>query len=117
MGDNGFLAGVRHMGEVAVVDLSGDLDGSAEVLLNEAWDSLGDERIVALNFSEASYINSTGIALIVGLLGRARVEKRAVRAFGLTDHYREIFDITRLSDFIDVHDNETEATRATAVSG
>jgi len=46
----------------------------------------------------------------VGILGRARVEKRVVRAFGLTDHYREIFEITRLSDFIEIHNNENQAT-------
>jgi anti-anti-sigma factor len=98
------------MGEVAVVDLVGDLDGAAEKLLNEAWADVGEAPIVALNFSAASYINSTGIALIVGLLGRARVEKKTVRAFGLTDHYREIFEITRLADFIEMHRDEEEAT-------
>jgi anti-anti-sigma factor len=110
MGDNGFVADVRHMGEVAVIDLGGDLDGTAERLLTEAWESVGDAHIVALNFSGASYINSTGIALIVGLLGRARVEKKVVRAFGLTDHYREIFEITRLCDFIELHQDEEQAT-------
>jgi anti-anti-sigma factor len=109
MAGNGFVAGVRHMGEVAVVDLGGDLDGTAEGLLIEAWESVGDAPIVALNFSRASYINSTGIALIVGLLGRARVERKVVRAFGLTDHYREIFEITRLSDFIELHQDEEQA--------
>ena len=110
MAANGFMAEVRLMGEVAVLDLAGDLDGTAEKLLNEAWEAVGDAPIVVLNFSAASYINSTGIALIVGILGRARVEKRVVRAFGLTDHYREIFEITRLSDFIEIHNNENQAT-------
>jgi hypothetical protein len=43
-------------------------------------------------------------------LGRARVERKVVRAFGLTDHYREIFEITRLSDFIELHQDEEQAT-------
>ncbi len=51
-----------------------------------------------------SYINSTGIALIVGLLGRARADGVPVSACGLTDHYREIFEITRLSDFMTIDD-------------
>jgi anti-anti-sigma factor len=110
MAANGFVADVRHIGEVAVVDLAGDLDGSAEKLLNHAWEAVGEASVVVLNFSAASYINSTGIALIVGLLGRARVEQRSVRAYGLTDHYREIFEITRLSDFIELHHDEEQAT-------
>ena len=113
MSANGFVASVRRMGVVAVLNLGGDLDGSAEHTLNEAWESMGDAQIVALNFTAASYINSTGIALIVGLLGRARVEKRIVRAFGLTEHYREIFEITRLSDFIQIHHDEGQATSTT----
>jgi anti-sigma B factor antagonist len=104
-----FVAGVRHSGDVAIVDLAGQLDGTAERTLQKAWDAVGDASVVVLNFSEATYINSTGIALIVGLLGRAREADKSVRAFGLMDHYKEIFDITRLSDFIDIHSDEAGA--------
>jgi anti-anti-sigma factor len=109
MDANALVASVRHNGEVAIVDLAGQLDGTAEKTLNTAWESVGDVPVVALNFTKSTYINSTGIALIVGLLGRARVENKKVRAFGLMDHYREIFSITRLSDFIEVHSDEAGA--------
>ena len=109
MDANALVASVRHNGEVAVVDLAGQLDGTAEKTLNTAWEAVGDVPVVALNFTKSTYINSTGIALIVGLLGRARVENKKVRAFGLMDHYREIFSITRLSDFIEVHSDEAGA--------
>jgi anti-anti-sigma regulatory factor len=36
------------------------------------------------------------------VLARARAERRKVVACGLSAHYREIFDITRLSDFIEL---------------
>jgi anti-anti-sigma regulatory factor len=42
----------------------------------------------------------------------ARAEGREVAAFGLTDHYREVFTITRLSDFMTIYDNETAAAAA-----
>jgi anti-anti-sigma factor len=64
---------------------------------------------VALNFERADYINSTGIALIVGLLAQARKSGLEVKAFGLSEHYREIFEITRLSDFMTIADNEERA--------
>jgi anti-anti-sigma factor len=109
MDANALVASVRHNGEVAIVDLAGQLDGTAEKTLNAAWEAVGDAAVVALNFTRSTYINSTGIALIVGLLGRARVEHKKVRAFGLMDHYREIFSITRLSDFIEIHNDEAGA--------
>jgi anti-anti-sigma factor len=55
---------------------------------------------VLLNFSGVEYINSTGIALIVGVLAQVRKAKRHLSTFGLSDHYTEIFQITRLADFM-----------------
>ena len=46
---------------------------------------------------------------MVGALAKARASGRPVRAFGLTDHYREIFTITRLSDFMGIFEDETAA--------
>ena len=52
--------------------------------------------------ARVGYINSTGIALVVRLLADARRDGRTVRAVGLTEHYQEIFRITRLSDFMEI---------------
>jgi hypothetical protein len=43
------------------------------------------------------------------LLARARASKRALSAYGLSDHYVEIFNITRLSDFVSVFPDEESA--------
>jgi anti-anti-sigma factor len=64
---------------------------------------------VLLNFGGVGYINSTGIALIVGLLAQARKERRQLLACGLSEHYREIFEITRLSDFMTTYADESAA--------
>jgi anti-anti-sigma factor len=97
-------AAVREHDGVAVIDLMGDVNASAEAALNEAYADAAARGAgtVALNFEQADYINSTGIALIVGLLAQARANGIEVRAFGLSDHYREIFEITRLSDFMTI---------------
>jgi anti-anti-sigma factor len=102
---------VRERDGVAVIDLVGDINASAEQALNDAYARATATRpgSVALNFERADYINSTGIALIVGLLAQARTHGIEVRAFGLSDHYREIFEITRLADFMTITDNEERA--------
>jgi anti-anti-sigma factor len=96
---------------VAIIDLRGDIDASAEDALNGAYvqASAGSPRIVLLNFREAGYINSTGIALIVGLLAQARKSGRRLFTTGLSDHYREIFEITRLADFMKIYPDEASA--------
>jgi anti-anti-sigma factor len=104
---------LRHVEPAAVImDLVGDINGQAEQALTEAFSaatSAPNIRTVVLNFASVAYINSTGIALIIGLLARARRQHCAVLACGLSDHYREIFEITRLSDFIPVHSDEHAA--------
>ena len=68
-----------------------------------------DPASVLLNFSGVEYINSTGIALIVGVLAQARKAKRHLSTFGLSAHYTEIFQITRLADFMSLYPDEASA--------
>ena len=102
---------VRTKNGAAVVELSGDVDGSAETALRTGYKeatATGAETIL-LDFAGVGYINSTGIALIVGVLAEARKDKRKVIACGLSGHYREIFQVTRLSDFMPIFADEQEA--------
>jgi anti-anti-sigma factor len=104
-------ASVRYQDRIAIIDLDGEIDGFAESALNGAYAAAEEHnpsRIV-LNFSKVGYINSTGIALIVALMAKARKEQRAIAAFGLSDHYTEIFRITRLADFMHIAQDEAGA--------
>lgn len=100
---------VRRQDDAAIIHLSGELNGSAEGPLNDAYDEVTDARTVILNFGDVQYINSTGIAVIVGVLGRARREGKSIVACGLMDHYKEIFQITRLADFMNIYPDEESA--------
>lgn len=84
--------------------LAGRVDRDAEDDLLAAFDAAatsGASRIV-LDFHDAAYINSSGLAAIVALLADARERGVGVAARGLDDHYRHLFEITRLSDLIEV---------------
>jgi|1185.fasta_scaffold672138_2 anti-anti-sigma factor len=104
-------ARVRTKGGVAVVELAGDVDGSAESALKAGYKEAvaTGAATILLDFGDVGYINSTGIALIVGVLAEARRDKRKVVACGLSGHYREIFQVTRLSDFMPIFADEHEA--------
>lgn len=102
---------VRHQPSVSVIDLHGEINALAEDVMNNAYaeaESRGLE-VILLNFSDVNYINSTGIALIVSLLARARKQHRRLLACGLNDHYVEIFNVTRLSDFLHIFSDEASA--------
>jgi anti-anti-sigma factor len=72
--------------------------------------------VIVLNFSDVDYINSTGIALIVSLLSKARKGNRKVLVYGLTEHYITIFQITRLADFMSIFPDETAALASLAAA-
>lgn len=92
----------EHVEDRALIRLAGLIDRDAGSGLDAAFAAAGDATDVEFDFADVEYINSSGIALIVGVLARARAGGKALRAAGLTPHYQHIFEITRLSDFIDV---------------
>jgi len=105
-----FRVSVQSTAKRSVIELVGTVNRSAkeqiEVAYTEASRSPGD---ILLDFTQVDYINSTGIAVIVGVLAMARAENREVGAFGLTDHYKEVFEITRLADFMHIYSDAAAA--------
>jgi anti-sigma B factor antagonist len=106
-----FDVSVRRQPRAAIIELRGEINAGAEARLSAAYTQAEEENpdVILLNFEQVAYINSTGIALIVGLLARARKSKRRLVASGLSEHYREIFEITRLADYMPVFANEASA--------
>jgi anti-anti-sigma factor len=95
-------ARVREEDGSFAIELIGDVDGRAEEALEAAYAQVASAESVLLDFARVEYINSTGIALIVGVLAQARKNGQSLSAAGLSDHYREIFEITRLADFMTI---------------
>ena len=106
---------VRRAGDYAsIIDVEGELTAFAEAVLMDAYNqaSDGQAQAIILNFEDLEYMNSSGIGLLVTLLIRINRENQRLMTYGLSDHYRSIFQITRLDDAIAIHDSEEEAVRA-----
>jgi anti-sigma B factor antagonist len=106
---------VRQAGDNAsIIDVQGELTAFAEDVLMDAYNQAtdGQVRAIILNFEGLEYMNSSGIGLLVTLLIRINREKQRLLTYGLSDHYKSIFQITRLDDAIAIHDSEEEAVRA-----
>jgi anti-sigma B factor antagonist len=72
-------------------------------------------RAILLNFTDLEYMNSGGIGMVVTMLVRANRQRQSLLAYGLTDHYRQIFELTRLDEAIKIHENEADALAAAGV--
>jgi len=104
---------VRQENGDTVLELYGDINRKAQQRLDQVYDEApAPQRRLLLDFHKVAYINSTGIALIVGVLAKARAARHDVAAVGLTEHYLEIFKITRLSDFMTIYGEDKAAAVA-----
>jgi anti-sigma B factor antagonist len=103
---------VRQAGDaVAVVDIKGEVTAACEPTLMAAYEEAergGAQRLV-LNFGGLEYMNSGGIGMLVTLLVRANRQHQQLAAYGLSDHYREIFELTRLDEAIIIYGDEESA--------
>lgn len=105
---------VRKSGKAGVIDIKGEVTGMAENILMDAYSeaSAGGAKAVILNFAGLEYMNSSGIGLIVTMLIRTQRVKQSLLACGLSEHYLDIFKLTRLDEVIGIFGSEAEALAA-----
>ena len=106
---------VRKAGDfVSILDIKGEVTAFAENVLMDAYTQVtsGNARIIVLNFNGLEYMNSSGIGLLVTLLIRANRQKQRLLTYGLSEHYRNIFELTRLNEAIGIYSTEAEALAA-----
>jgi anti-sigma B factor antagonist len=107
---------VRKLSDhLSVIDIKGEVTAAAENSLMDAYTQAGPQvRAVILNFEGLEYMNSSGIGLLVTLLIRVNRQKQRLMAYGLSDHYRQIFELTRLDEAIGIYGDEAAAVAAAA---
>jgi anti-sigma B factor antagonist len=99
---------------VAAIAISGDVTAACEQQLMAAHEEATDAgaTLVILDFTGMQYMNSGGIGMLVTLLVRGQRRQQRLAAVGLTDHYRQIFELTRLDEAISLHDDTASALAA-----
>jgi anti-sigma B factor antagonist len=97
-----------------IIDIDGEMTGFSEPVLAEAYEEANRPGVhtIILNFDQLEYMNSAGIGLVVTILIRAQRHNQRLAAFGLSDHYREIFSLTRLDEAIGIYQDEAAALAA-----
>jgi len=102
---------VRNINGYSVIDFEGEVNGFAENMLMDAYKqaSQNNAKVIIFNFDKLEYLNSSGIGLLVTILIRAQRQNQRLLACGLSEHYREIFTLTRLDEAIGIYDTEADA--------
>jgi anti-sigma B factor antagonist len=93
------------------IDIGGELTSFAEEELRTAINQANTDetRSIVMNFRDLTYMNSSGIGLLVTSLIRLGREEKRLVAVELNDHFRQIFELTKLNEAIHLYDTEQEA--------
>jgi anti-sigma B factor antagonist len=100
--------------ESCILDVEGELTAFAEDALMAAYNQACTDKVrsIILNFDRLEFMSSSGIGLLVTLLIRAQRQQQHLLAYGLSEHYRQIFGLTRLNEAIAIYASEAEALSA-----
>jgi anti-anti-sigma factor len=102
---------VRKLEDVAIIDMKGDVTSLADVPLHTAIESVFGEGIkkVIFNFTDVSYINSSGIAILIGIVTNYNAKGINFKVYGLTPHFKKIFGMIGLTQYAPILKSEEEA--------
>lgn len=98
-------------GSTVIMDLAGDFTRYAEEEMLRTYQQVSAQGFTSLlyNFTGISNINSSGIAVLIGIVSEARRKSQKLIVFGLTDHYIKVFNMIGLPKYIDIVDSENQA--------
>jgi anti-sigma B factor antagonist len=112
-------AKVRHVGNVAVLDLDGKVTlGESTGLLRENLQRLlaqGDKNIV-LNLAGVSYVDSAGLGELVGVYTTAKNQRGAVKLLNMQKKLNDLMQITKLHTIFESYSDEQKAIASFAQS-
>jgi anti-sigma B factor antagonist len=112
-------ANVRHVGEIAIVDLDGKITlGESTGLLRDNLRQLlaqGHNKIV-LNLERVSYVDSAGLGELVGVYTTAKNQGGVVKLLNLQKKLMDLMQITKLHTIFEAYDSEDKALGSFAQS-
>ncbi len=105
---------IRKQESVAIIDMKGEVTSFADAAINSLVTSTVGEGFQKLifNFTNVSYINSSGIAILIGIVTSPANEDVVFNVYGLTSHFKKIFRMIGLTQYVKVFGVEDEAIAA-----
>jgi len=105
---------VKTERQVSVVEIGGEIDLHVAPQLRGALLRVGegDSPRVVVDLSEVSFLDSTGIGVLVGALKRVREKGGALAFCGVQARVRRVFEITGLMDALPIFESREAALAA-----
>lgn len=101
----------RKRGEVAIINIKGDLTAVTGESVEEAYQRISTDgaKKILLFFDKECYINSGGIAILIGMVSESIERDQVIRVAGLSEHFQKIFGMVGLTRYTAIFDSEETA--------
>lgn len=106
-------------GERTVVHLGGEIDVYTAPLVREKLDEQihAGRTDLVVDLSDVTFLDSTGLGVLVGRLKLTRTRGGSLRLVGTADRVLKVFAITGLDKVFEIHDTLEGALAATDAQG
>lgn len=105
------IRGVKHEGRAIVLELGGEIDMKCSARIKDKFKEIYRDKppVIVVDMTEVEFMDSSGLATLVGVLKWCRLNGSELRLAGLTKTVRNIFDICRLESIFQIYDSRAEA--------
>ena len=102
---------IRSKGDVSIIDIKGDVTAPTGQPIEDAYNqvTIAGAKKILVTFASDCYINSGGIAILIGILSESRKKGQAVRMTGVSGHFQKIFMMVGLTKHAQIHPSEEAA--------
>jgi anti-sigma B factor antagonist len=97
---------IEHRGDFVLVALSGELDISTGLRLQESLERIAEEKPerIVIDLRGLQFMDSTGLRILIGADARAREEGRHVALVRGNDMVQRVLQVTRLDEQLEIVD-------------
>lgn len=106
-----FSADHRRYGDRTIVALTGDIDVNTSGRLRDTLIGLvdGGSRHLVIDLDRVTFLDSTGLGVLVGVFHRLRALGGSLVFAGGTERVRDVFHVTQLTKIFPLHPTVDQA--------
>ena len=96
---------------LTVCSVDGEIDINSSPDIKKAFDKVLSKKTprIIVNLSKVTYVDSSGLATLVGILKNMRSYGGRMRLAGMSPKIKSLFEITKLDKLFDIMASEEEA--------
>jgi anti-anti-sigma factor len=99
--------------DVSIINIKGDVTAIAGEAIEDAYQKVSADGAnkILLYFDKDDYINSGGIAILIGVASEGMKNKQKIRITGLSSHFQKIFHMVGLTKYTEIFPSEESALK------